>query len=329
MRLKRTLAAVASVALLVGGAEGASADQIVNDVDLTLDPTLETLSLTTGGSAGTVTFRVEPTNDTENGCNFQGTREAMVANVTTSNGAVATVSPSTVTFDSCGDTPSVTVTPVGAGPATITLTQASNNTGGTFDFAPANFEVVVATPAPTDSTAPTVTASATTTSGAYTFGTWSDGDVTVILNGSDNAGGSGLKHIRYTTDGSTPTATTGTVYTAPFLVTAEGTTIVKVFLHISREEQAERLQARLDEPDKNWKFSTADLAERAHWDRYQEVYREAIAATSTEEAPWYVVPADRKWYRNLAVASILVDRLERLDMAYPPAEEGLADVVID
>jgi len=113
------------------------------------------------------------------------------------------------------------------------------------------------------------------------------------------------------------------------MLVEEGTTIVKVFLHISREEQAERLQARLDEPDKNWKFSTADLAERAHWDRYQEVYREAIAATSTEEAPWYVVPADRKWYRNLAVASILVDRLERLDMAYPPAEEGLADVVID
>ena len=95
------------------------------------------------------------------------------------------------------------------------------------------------------------------------------------------------------------------------------------------QEQAERLQARLDEPDKNWKFSSADIAERAHWDRYQQVYEEAIAATSTEHAPWYVVPADRKWYRTLAVATILVRALEGLPMSYPPAEEGLADVVID
>ena len=109
----------------------------------------------------------------------------------------------------------------------------------------------------------------------------------------------------------------------------EGTTVVKCFLHISRDEQAERLRARLQEPDKHWKFSSADLAERRHWDRYQEVYRDAIAATSTEQAPWYVVPADRKWYRNLAVATILVRTLERLDMSYPPAEEGLADIVIE
>jgi len=109
----------------------------------------------------------------------------------------------------------------------------------------------------------------------------------------------------------------------------EGTTLVKVFLHISREEQAERLRARLAEPDKNWKFSSADLAERRHWDRYQDAYRDAIAATSTEQAPWYVVPADRKWYRNLAVATILVRTLEGLDMSYPPAEQGLASVVIE
>ena len=112
-------------------------------------------------------------------------------------------------------------------------------------------------------------------------------------------------------------------------VIEEGTTVVKVFLHISKEEQAERLQARLDEPDKNWKFSSADIAERAHWDRYQQVYEEAIAATSTEHAPWYVVPADRKWYRNLAVATILARTLDGLPMSYPPAEEGLASVVID
>jgi len=113
------------------------------------------------------------------------------------------------------------------------------------------------------------------------------------------------------------------------MLVEEGTTVVKIFLHISRDEQAERLRARLDVPEKNWKFSSADLAERAHWDRYQEVYRDAIAATSSDEAPWYVVPADRKWYRNLAVASILAERMRRLDMSYPEAEEGLADVVID
>jgi PPK2 family polyphosphate:nucleotide phosphotransferase len=113
------------------------------------------------------------------------------------------------------------------------------------------------------------------------------------------------------------------------LLTDEGTTIVKLFLHISEEEQAERLQARLDEPHKHWKFSKADLAEREHWDRYQQVFREAIEATSTEHAPWYVVPADRKWYRNLAVASILVATLERLGMSYPDPEEGLDGVVIE
>ena len=109
----------------------------------------------------------------------------------------------------------------------------------------------------------------------------------------------------------------------------EGTTIVKVFLHISKDEQAERLQARLDEPNKNWKFSKADLAERAHWDAYQRVYAEAITETSTDFAPWYVVPADRKWYRNLVVSQILIDTLEGLDPRYPEPEDGLADVVIE
>ena len=109
----------------------------------------------------------------------------------------------------------------------------------------------------------------------------------------------------------------------------EGTTIVKVFLHISKEEQAERLQARLDEPNKNWKFSTGDLEERKRWDDYQRVYAEAITETSTDHAPWHVVPADRKWYRNLAVSQLLIDTLEGLDMRYPEPEEGLEDVVIE
>ena len=113
------------------------------------------------------------------------------------------------------------------------------------------------------------------------------------------------------------------------MLAEEGTTIRKFFLHISKEEQAERLQARLDNPDKNWKFSKADLADRKHFERYQELYEEAIAATSTEQSPWYVVPADRKWYRNLAIASILVETLEGLDLQFPEPEEGLEDVVVE
>lgn len=108
----------------------------------------------------------------------------------------------------------------------------------------------------------------------------------------------------------------------------EGTTIVKLFLHISKEEQAERLQARLDRPDKQWKFSKGDLEERKLWDRYQQAYTEAIERTSTDDAPWYIVPADRKWYRNLAVSSILVDTLEDLDLSYPAPEEGLDEITV-
>lgn len=113
------------------------------------------------------------------------------------------------------------------------------------------------------------------------------------------------------------------------MLAEEGTTIVKVFLHISKEEQAERLRSRLDRPDKHWKFSSADVEERAFWDDYQRAYRDAIAATSTEHAPWYVVPADRKWYRNLAVSSLLVHTLESLDMSFPEPEAGLEDIVIE
>ena len=108
----------------------------------------------------------------------------------------------------------------------------------------------------------------------------------------------------------------------------EGTTIVKFFLHISKDEQAERLQARLDEPDKRWKFSKGDLAERERWDDYQRAFEKAIEETSTDDSPWFVIPADRKWYRNLSVARILVETLENLDMRYPDPEDGLDDIVI-
>jgi PPK2 family polyphosphate:nucleotide phosphotransferase len=109
----------------------------------------------------------------------------------------------------------------------------------------------------------------------------------------------------------------------------EGTVIVKLFLHISKEEQKDRLQARLDEPEKTWKFNKGDLADRALWDDFQEAYRVALSETSTEHAPWYVIPSDRKWYRNLAVSSILIDTLERMDPRPPDPDPDLDRVVID
>lgn len=102
----------------------------------------------------------------------------------------------------------------------------------------------------------------------------------------------------------------------------EGTTILKFFLYISKEEQRERLQARLDEPDKRWKFSLGDLDERALWNDYIEAYEDVLTKTSTEWAPWYLVPADRKWYRNLVIASTMVSTLQNLQMAYPAWEGG-------
>jgi PPK2 family polyphosphate:nucleotide phosphotransferase len=109
----------------------------------------------------------------------------------------------------------------------------------------------------------------------------------------------------------------------------EGTTIVKLYLHISKEEQKERLQARLDDPHKQWKFARGDLAERQRWDEYMEAFEAVLSKTSTESAPWYVIPADRKWYRNLVVSRILVDTLENLDMRYPEPEEDLEGIVIE
>ena len=97
-------------------------------------------------------------------------------------------------------------------------------------------------------------------------------------------------------------------------------TILKLFLHISREEQRERLQARLDDPTKRWKFQHGDLDERKLWDEYQQAYEEALRKTSTEWAPWYVIPANRKWFRDHVVVSIIVKTLEKFDMKYPQPE---------
>lgn len=103
----------------------------------------------------------------------------------------------------------------------------------------------------------------------------------------------------------------------------EGTTILKFFLHISFEEQRERLLSRIDEPDKNWKFNPGDLNERKLWDEYMKAYEDAIEKTSTPWAPWYVIPADKKWYRDLVISTILVECLEHLDMKFPDAPTDL------
>jgi polyphosphate kinase 2 (PPK2 family) len=106
------------------------------------------------------------------------------------------------------------------------------------------------------------------------------------------------------------------------LLAEEGTTILKFFLQISRDEQKERLLERIDTPEKNWKFNPGDLKERALWGDYMTAYEDAIRETSTHFAPWYVVPANRNWYRNLVVAGVIVDTLKDLNMAYPkPAED--------
>jgi PPK2 family polyphosphate:nucleotide phosphotransferase len=107
------------------------------------------------------------------------------------------------------------------------------------------------------------------------------------------------------------------------LLVDEGTSVVKVFLHLSREEQRKRLQERIDDPEKRWKFRLGDLDDRALWDDYQVGYEDAIFETSTPWAPWYVVPADHNWVRNLAVGEILLDVLERLDPKLPPADPGI------
>ncbi|MCJ7595453.1 MAG: polyphosphate kinase 2 family protein [Desulfobacterales bacterium] len=113
------------------------------------------------------------------------------------------------------------------------------------------------------------------------------------------------------------------------LLAEEGTTILKFFLHIDRDEQKKRLQARLDDPHKQWKFSLGDLEERKLWDEYRKAYEIMLSETSTDWAPWYVIPANRKWYRNLAVSRIIIDALEGLKMTYPPPEENLDKVVIE
>src|SRR6476659_1280457 len=113
------------------------------------------------------------------------------------------------------------------------------------------------------------------------------------------------------------------------LLVEEGTTILKFFLYIDRDEQRARLQARLDDPSKRWKFRLGDLEERKRWDDYTVAYEDMLERCSTDDAPWYVIPANRQWFRNLAVADILADTLDDLKPRYPEPEEDLAGVVVE
>ena len=113
------------------------------------------------------------------------------------------------------------------------------------------------------------------------------------------------------------------------ILVENGTTILKFYLHIDIDEQKKRLQARLDDPTKHWKFHRADLEERKHWPDYMQAYEDMLSKTCTDNAPWYIVPANRKWFRDLVISSVLVETLEGLKMKYPEPEENLDEVVIE
>ncbi len=113
------------------------------------------------------------------------------------------------------------------------------------------------------------------------------------------------------------------------LLVDEGTTVVKILLHISKDEQRKRLQSRLDDPRKHWKFRLSDLDARAEWTAYQAAFEDMLERTSTEHAPWYVVPADKKWYRDWAVATIMVATLEAMELTWPDSPDDIAGVVIE
>jgi PPK2 family polyphosphate:nucleotide phosphotransferase len=112
------------------------------------------------------------------------------------------------------------------------------------------------------------------------------------------------------------------------LLVEEGTTVVKVFLHISRDEQGKRLRERFSNPEKTWKLRQSDLDDRARWDDFMNAYEHVLEATSTEWAPWYVVPADHNWVRNVIVARLLVDALRSIDPQLPAAEPGLSELAL-
>jgi PPK2 family polyphosphate:nucleotide phosphotransferase len=111
-------------------------------------------------------------------------------------------------------------------------------------------------------------------------------------------------------------------------LTNNGTVIIKFFLHVSKAEQKRRFLARINEPAKNWKFSVEDIKERAYWDDYQAAYTDLFNHTSTEAAPWYIIPADKKWFTRLAVADVICSRLKQLDLAYPEISPAQKDLLL-
>jgi PPK2 family polyphosphate:nucleotide phosphotransferase len=113
------------------------------------------------------------------------------------------------------------------------------------------------------------------------------------------------------------------------MLAEEGTTVVKIYLHISKDEQKRRIVSRLENPDKHWKFHPDDLKDRALWNNFMHTYEDLISKTSTEHAPWYVVPANRKWYRNLCVARIMVDTLKKLKMTLPKVDWDPSKVIVE
>jgi len=112
------------------------------------------------------------------------------------------------------------------------------------------------------------------------------------------------------------------------LLTESGVTVLKFYLHISKDEQKRRFEERLTKPEKFWKFSRGDLAVRAKWDEYMAAYEDALTRCNTDYAPWHIVPANHKWYRNLVLSNTIVAALERLDMRYPPPEPGIEQITI-
>jgi PPK2 family polyphosphate:nucleotide phosphotransferase len=112
------------------------------------------------------------------------------------------------------------------------------------------------------------------------------------------------------------------------VLTDSGVTILKFFLHISKEEQKERFEERLRQPDKQWKFAKGDLAVRAKWDQYMAAYEDVLTRCNTDQSPWHIVPANKKWYRDIVISRTIIETLEKLDMRYPAPEPGLDQIVI-
>jgi Fn3 domain-containing protein len=367
-----TLAAIATV-VIVGVA---AADNVSNTLDTTIDAVAETMPLNVGGANGTTRLYVDPTSsDGKSGCNLTGSTTLTIS-LASSDTSIATVSPSSVTFTSCVDSthgPVVTVTPVAQGTATITATQVSNTTLGTFNLSPVAFDAVVAPPPNTaphvsvtgvtggasyeigsvpaagcsatdaedgnstfaatlsavsgplaahgvgdqtatcsytdtgglnatssltysivDTHAPSSTASATSNSSPYTFGTWTNHDVVITLSGSD--GGSGLNEIRYTTDGtSTPDATHGTVYAGPFTLSSEGTTTLQwaAIDNAGNVETAQTASVMIDKTAPTISCGTAD----GIW----HAANVSIACTASDSRSGLGTPADASFSLSTSV----------------------------